>query len=142
MSSTPSSTIPPAMPNTPEMKDDRTMVAPMMASAAGVIEGRRLTASVARCPDRNTAPVQCCVAHPETLSGTRQRAVDHVDGVLQAVDRDERAEARAFLLAEQHLVQHVEPVERDARLAVLGLLFLIEERRTAANVVEHVLDLF
>ena len=37
-----------------------------------------------------------------------------------AVDRDERAEARAFLLPEQHLVEHVEPVERDAGAAVLA----------------------
>src|SRR5262249_1764352 len=52
----------------------------------------------------------------------RQRAVDHVDRVLHAVHRDEGAEARALLLAEQHLVQHVEPVERDAGTAVLALL--------------------
>ena len=32
---------------------------------------------------------------------TRQRAVDHGHGVGQAIDRDERAEARAFFLAEQ-----------------------------------------
>src|SRR3954471_8219398 len=48
--------------------------------------------------------------HDES-GGARQRAVDHVDGVLHAIDRDEGAEARAFLLAEQHLVEHVEPVE-------------------------------
>ena len=41
---------------------------------------------------------------------------------VHAVDRDERAEARALLLAEQHLVEHVEPVERDARAAVLRRL--------------------
>jgi hypothetical protein len=29
--------MPPAIPNTPEMNDDRTMVEPMMASEAGVI---------------------------------------------------------------------------------------------------------
>jgi hypothetical protein len=35
----------------------------------------------------------------------------------------ERAEARTFLLAEQDLIEHVEPVERDAGLAILGLYF-------------------
>ena len=57
-----------------------------------------------------------------------------------AIDGDERAEARAFLLAEQHLVEHVEPVERDARLAVLGLLLLVEERLAAADLIDDVLD--
>src|SRR4029077_18573544 len=108
--------MPPAMPNTPEMKDDRTMVTPMMASEAGVIADAILK------------------ANPE-VSRPRQRTVDHVDGVLQPIDRDKRAEARALLLAEQHLVQHVEPVERDARLAVLGLLLLVEERRPAPDVI-------
>src|SRR5678815_2936780 len=58
------------------------------------------------------------------LRAARQRTVDHVDGVLHAIHRDERAEARALLLAEQHLVEHVEPVERHARTAVLALLDL------------------
>src|SRR5258707_15627111 len=70
----------------------------------------------------------------------RERAVDHVDGVVDAIDRHERAEARALLLAEQHLVEHVEPVERDAGLAVLGLLLLVEERLAPADLVDHVLD--
>ena len=34
-----------------------------------------------------------------SLRRTRQRAVDHVDGVLQAVDRHERTETRTFLQA-------------------------------------------
>src|ERR1700751_756215 len=55
----------------------------------------------------------------ESLSRPRQRAVDHGNRILHAIDRDERAEARAFFLAEQHLVEHVEPVERNARAAVL-----------------------
>src|SRR3984893_17339404 len=58
----------------------------------------------------------------------RERAVDHVDGVLDAVGGNERAEARAFLLAEQHLIEHVEPVERHAGLAVLGFFLVVEER--------------
>ena len=75
-----------------------------------------------------------------TLSRARQGAIDHVDGVLQAVERDERAEARAFLLAEQHLVQEIEPVERHARAAVLALFLRIEERLAAADLVDDVLD--
>ena len=61
---------------------------------------------------------------------------------VHAIHRDERAEARALLLAEQHLVEHVEPVERDAGPAVLALLHLIEERLAAADLVDHVLDVF
>src|SRR6478609_5346546 len=68
----------------------------------------------------------------------RQRAVDHGDRIRHAIHRNEGAEARAFLLAEQHLVEHVEPVERHAGLAVLGLLLLVEERRTAADLIDHV----
>src|SRR5580693_6173643 len=71
-----------------------------------------------------------------------QRAVDHVDGVLDAVGGGEGAEARAPLLAEQHLIEHVEPVERDAGLAVLAFLFLVQERLAAADLVDHVLDSF
>jgi hypothetical protein len=43
------------MPNTPEMKDDRTMVVPIMASAAGVIEGGTLAGA---CPGRDAAQAQ------------------------------------------------------------------------------------
>src|SRR3954452_20167706 len=71
-----------------------------------------------------------------------QRAVDHVHGVLHAVDRDERAEARALLLAEQHLVEHVEPVERHAGAAVLCELLVVEEWLSAADLVDDVLDVF
>src|SRR5258708_8973747 len=46
------------------------------------------------------------------LTRPRQRAVDHRHRVLQSVDRDEGAEARAFFLAEQHLIDHVEPLYR------------------------------
>lgn len=44
-------------------------------------------------------------------AGSARRAVDHVEGVRDAVDRDEGAEARALILAELHLVEHVEPVD-------------------------------
>src|SRR5437868_165126 len=71
-----------------------------------------------------------------------QRAVDHCDRIGHAIDRDERAETRALLLAEQHLVEHVEPVERDAGPTVLALLHGVEERFAAANFIDHVLDVF
>src|SRR6185312_16502331 len=57
-------------------------------------------------------------------------------------DRDEGAEARALLLAEQDLVENVEPVERDAGTAVLALLHGIEERLAPADLVDHVLNIF
>src|SRR5690349_14540974 len=57
-----------------------------------------------------------------------ERPVDHVDRIRDAVDGDEGAEARALLLPEQHLVEHVEPVERHAGAAVLALLHGVEER--------------
>src|SRR5712664_1198929 len=62
-----------------------------------------------------------------------QRAVDHRDRIRHAVDRDERAKARAFFLAEQDLVEHVEPVERNARPTILALLHLIQKRLAAAD---------
>src|SRR5262245_57495050 len=73
-----------------------------------------------------------------------QRAVDHRDRVLQPIDRGERTEAWAFLLPEQHLIEHVEPFERHARLAVLGLALaaLVEEGLAPADLVNHVLNLF
>src|ERR1700675_4515220 len=71
-----------------------------------------------------------------------QRAVDHRDRVRQAVDRDKGAEARAFFLAEQDQVEHVEPVERNARPAILALLHWVEERLATADLVDHVLDVF
>src|SRR5829696_746916 len=78
----------------------------------------------------------------QKLRAPRQRAVDHVDGVLHAIHRDERTEARALLLAEQHLIEHVEPVERNAGPAILALLHLIQKRLAAADLVDHVLDVF
>src|SRR6476660_8483841 len=79
---------------------------------------------------RNKMDARVEPAHDELrkLRRPRQRAVDHVDRVRYPVHRDERAEARAFFLTEQHLVEHVEPVERDAGAAVLALLHGIEER--------------
>ena len=69
-----------------------------------------------------------------------QRAVDHADRVADAVSGDEGAEARPAFLAEQHLIEHVEPVERDAGLAILGFFLLIEKRLTPADFVDHVLN--
>ena len=59
-------------------------------------------------------------------------------------DGDERTEARAFLLAEQDLVQHVEPVEHDAGLAVLGLDLagLVEKRLAPPDLVDDFLNAF
>src|SRR5262245_33885729 len=71
---------------------------------------------------------------------SRQRTVDHVDGILQAIDRDERAEPRSFLLAEQYLIKQIEPIQRDAGLAILRLLFLVQKRLTAPDLVDHGLD--
>src|SRR3974390_651425 len=74
---------------------------------------------------------------------SRQRAVDHVDRVAEPIHGRERAEAGAFLLAVQHLIEHVEPFERYAWLAVLGLVLSrgVEERRAAADFVDNLLDL-
>jgi len=44
-----------------------------------------------------------------------ERAIDHVDRVLDAIHCNEGTRKRGpFLLAEQHLIEHVEPVEGDA----------------------------
>src|ERR1043166_5557930 len=76
-------------------------------------------------------------------SRSRQRAVDHGDGVVEPVDRRERAEARAFLLPEQHLIEHVEPFERHARLAILALDLsgAVEKRLAPSDLVHHLLNL-
>src|ERR1700731_2912276 len=86
-------------------------------------------------PARSGAQVRSKARHllpqgEKEESSTRpcQRAVDHRHRIWQPIHRDERAEARAFFLAEQHLVEHVEPVERDAGPAVLALLHRIQER--------------
>src|SRR5712691_1267415 len=72
----------------------------------------------------------------------RERAVDQRHGVVEPVDRHERAEARAFLLAEQHLVKQIEPFERDAGLAVLGLDLAgaVEEGLASPDLVDDFLD--
>src|SRR5450759_1019852 len=84
-------------------------------------------------------------AHPgyntTTLPRPCQRAVDHGHRIRQAVDRDERSEARTLFLTEQHLIEHVEPVERDARPAILAFLHRIQERLAPPDLVDHVLDL-
>src|SRR5262245_32764840 len=82
-------------------------------------------------------------ASGHSLCRSRKRPVDHVDRVLEAIHRHERAEARSFFLPEQDLVEHVEPVERDAGLAVLrlDLAGLVEEWLAPADLVDHLLDL-
>src|SRR6516164_8087371 len=76
-------------------------------------------------------------------SRARERAVDHGDRVGEPVDRRERAEARALLLPEQNLVEHVEPIDRDAGLVVLGLDLagLVEEGLAPADLIDHILNL-
>src|SRR5262245_59514437 len=110
--------MPPAIPKTPERNEVKTIVAPMRAKTEGAIAGR--------------------------LCRSRERAVDHVDRVLEPVERHKRAEARAFFLAEQHLVEHIEPIERDARFAILGLDLssLVEEWLASADLVDYLLNLF
>src|SRR5258706_10472870 len=83
----------------------------------------------------------CFRRDDEELPRPRQRAVDHRHRIRQTVDRDERTEARAFFLTQQHLIEHVEPVERDPRPAVLALLHWVQERLAPAALVDHVLDL-
>src|SRR5260370_19118384 len=75
------------------------------------------------------------------LPRPRQRAVDHGHRIGEAIDRDERAEARAFFLTEQHLIEHVEPVERHARPPILALLYRVKERLAPAHLLDDVLDL-
>src|SRR4051812_32814214 len=105
--------MPPAIPNTADMNDENRMVTPRSA-----IEARLRLMRGSRRP--------------------RQRAIDHVDGVFQPIHRDKRAEARPLFLAEQHLVEHVEPIERHAGPTVLGFLRMIEKRLAAADFINDV----
>src|SRR5262249_58626253 len=74
---------------------------------------------------------------------SRKQPADHPDRVLKPVHRHERAEAGTLLLTKQHLIEHVEPIERNAGLAVLALDLsgLVEERLAPAYFVDHLLDL-
>src|SRR4029079_17165526 len=69
------------------------------------------------------------------LCRSRKRAVDHVDRIRESVHRQERTESRTFLLAQKHLIEHVEPIERHAGLAVLGLALaaLVQERLASGH---------
>lgn len=44
-----------------------------------------------------------------------ERGVNQPNRIVDPVHRNEGTEARAFFLAEQYLIEHVEPVELDAR---------------------------
>src|SRR4051812_5659152 len=135
--------MPPAIPNRPEINEVEMMVQAMRTKSKGVMRGRTCGTSWPGLSPPSTDLVLCAkdvdarhkTGHDES-GGARQRAINHVDGVLHAIDRDERPEARAFLLAEQHLVEHVEPVERHARPAVFRGLLAIEERLAAADLVD------
>src|SRR3569833_2831685 len=123
--------MPPAMPNTPEMNEARTMVEPITASEAAVMKIAFAESPLATASRRSkrSSPIQgdgiaessvrphgrprfCCKnwvpastgtngvrvdGMPLRLRRTRERAVDHVDRVLEPVDRDERAKARPLL---------------------------------------------
>src|SRR5204863_8932506 len=71
-----------------------------------------------------------------------ERAVDHVDRVLDSVERNEGSEARPFLLPEQDLIEHVEPIERYAGLAVFrfDLAGAIQKRLAPAHLIDNFLD--
>src|SRR5215813_1550280 len=79
----------------------------------------------------------------EGLRRPREGSVDHFHRILQSVNRRKRAEARAFLLPQQNLIEHIEPFQRHAGLAVLGLALAapVEERLAPADLVDYVLDL-
>src|SRR5258707_10012541 len=88
-----------------------------------------------RCCNRNCLMKRCtcaCLSWPgmteRLLCRPCQRAVDHRHRILQSVDRDKRAEARAFFLAEQHLIGHVEPDERKTRTALPSPHQQVQER--------------
>src|SRR5262249_61255250 len=110
--------MPPAMPKTPERNDVNTMVAPTRATTEGVIA--------------------------ERLCRSRQRPVDHLDRIVEAIQRHEGAKSRALLLAEQHLIKHVEPMERNAWLSIfaLDLPAFVQERLASAHFLNHLLNLF
>jgi hypothetical protein len=65
-------------------------------------------------------------------------------GVVDAVERHERAEAWPLLFAEQDLVDGVEPGQRYAGLFRCGALGgdVLIARHGAADIVEHGLDIF
>src|SRR6266567_3970470 len=91
-----------------------------------------------------SAPNASSAPRPGNAFSSRagERAVDQRHGVVEPVDRHERAEAGALLLAEQHLVEQIEPFERHARLAVLGLDLAgaVEERLAPPDLVDDLLD--
>src|SRR5262249_60545164 len=108
--------MPPAMPKMPERNDVKTMVAPSRARTKGAIA--------------------------ERLCRSRQRPVDHLDRIGEAIHRHEGAEPRALLLPEQHLIKHVEPIERDAWLSIFAfdLYAFVMVWLACAICVNHMLD--
>ena len=89
---------------------------------AGLAPGEAATLAA-----RRSAPVRRALGHAASAS-RRERALDQGAGLGRAVDGDEGAEARAFALAQQHLVQGLEPVAQ------------IGEGVALADLVELVLD--
>src|SRR5271163_4380254 len=73
---------------------------------------------------------------------SRQRLGDQFARLLDAVERDERAQARSAFLTQQHGVEHVEEIVGDARTLrrrILSIQILIARYRPR-DVVERVLD--
>src|SRR5215813_2019716 len=122
-------------PSVPHLPSPRKDSQPAIVTAANAAQPRRwwqAAFSAGRDKRRRRRLCRSC-----------QRTVDHLDRVPKPVHRYERAEARTLLLAEQHLIEHVEPIERDTRLAVfaLDLSSLVEERLAPTDFVDHLLDL-
>src|SRR5215510_2970711 len=155
--------MPPAMPKTPERNEEKTTVAPIRARTEGAISwmslGQGPSVPHLPSPRKDSQPAIVTAANAaqprrwwqaafsagrdkrkrRRLCRSCQRTVDHLDRVPKPVHRCERAEARALLLAEQHLIEHVEPIECDTRLAVfaLDLSGLVEERLAPTDFVDH-----
>ena len=89
---------------------------------AGLAPGEAATLAA-----RRSAPVRRAFGHAASASRC-EGALDQGAGLGRAVDGDEGAEARAFALAQQHLVQGLEPVAQ------------IGEGVALADLVELVLD--
>src|SRR5262249_7491127 len=117
-------------PSVPHLPSPRKDSQPAIVTAANAAQPRRWWQAA-------------FIAGRRRLCRSCQRTVDHLDRVPKPVHRYERAEARTLLLAEQHLIEHIEPIERDTRLAVFAfdLSGLVEERLAPTDFVDHLLDL-
>ena len=104
--------------------------------------GLAFSEPAASAPDRrrrtDPAPSRAAVSR---ASSPRQRLVDQRARLGDAVERGERAEARSALLADQHLVDHLEEGDRHAGPAFRALLGMVLVALDLAGDVERgVLD--